>query len=294
MARYLIIHNPISGEGLAARLVPAIADELKAHGHQVDDICPPSKQDATRAAREIDGGYSALISIGGDGTHNSLVNGLAGSAMPMLPVPAGTENVLCKALAIPRDPATIREILESDRIRALDVAYANDHAFLVMSGVGFDASVTREVHQNRRGPIKRWYYYWPALRNWLGYRWPHLEVEVDGEIVAQGAGLAILGNMRLYADGLYVCRSAVPDDGLLDICVFLKGGRWNFMSYLVSARLGRHAQRSDVVYRQGRRIVVRPLEEGVPYQVDGDAVGLAPVEYTLRPKALRMFAGTGG
>jgi len=291
MARYLIIHNPISGAGLAARFVPAIAAELQSRGHHVDSLGPRSKAEAIAAARQVDPACDALISVGGDGTHNTIVNGLVGNAVPMLPVPAGTENVLCRALAIPADPARVREILESGRVRPVDVAFANDHAFLVMSGVGFDASVTREVHQNRRGPIKRCYYYWPSFRNWLGYRWPHLEVEVDGQVVARDAGLAIVGNMRRYADKLFICARALPDDGLLDVCVFTRRGRWNLLSYFLSTKLERHLQRPDVVYRQGRRIVVRPTENGVPYQVDGDAVGLAPVEYTLRPAALRIFVG---
>jgi diacylglycerol kinase family enzyme len=212
-----------------------------------------------------------------------------GRSVPLLPVPAGTENVLAKAVGIPANPQVIREILEAGRIRAMDVGYANGHAFLVMSGVGFDASVTREVHQNRRGPIKRWYYYWPSFRNWLGYRWPHLEVEVDGSRAAQGAALVIVGNMRLYADRLHVCANALPDDGLLDVCVFTRPGRWNLLSYFLSVKLGRHLKRSDVVYRQGARIVVRPEERAVPFQVDGDTVGLAPVEYTVRPKAIQML-----
>ncbi len=292
MARYVIFHNPISGEGLAARLVAELTTELQAHGHQVDELCTGSKEEATAAARDLDPGYEALISVGGDGTHNSIVNGLVDRPVPLLPVPAGTENVLSKGVDVPADPRVIREILEGHRVRSVDVAMANDHAFLVMSGVGLDAAVTAEVHQKRNGPIRRMNYYWPTVKHWLRCRRPHLEVEVDGERVASEAPFLIVGNMRMYADRLHVCARAEPDDGLLDVCVFESPGRLRLVRYFLAARRGRHLEMPDVTYAQGRRIVIRPAEADVPFQVDGDLAGHGVVEYTVRPKALKMFVRT--
>jgi diacylglycerol kinase (ATP) len=166
---------------------------------------------------------------------------------------------------------------------------ANGQAFAVMSGVGFDATVTGEVHARRRGPISRWWYFWPTVKNLCFYKWPHMSVEVDGRTVAEGAAFLVVGNMRMYADRLRICANAVPDDGLLDVCIFTRPGAFHLIGYFLSTRFGRHLQRNDVVYRQGTRIVVRPAEGGVPFQVDGDAVGVAPVEYTVRPQAVQMF-----
>lgn len=262
---------------------------MKAHGHTVEHLETHSREDAIRIAREIDPTIDGLISIGGDGTHNSVINGLMGRPVPLMPVPAGTENVLCKGIAIPADEKIIRTILEAGRTRSIDVGLANGKAFAVMSGVGFDATIAGEVHAKRHGPISRWWYFWPTVRNLCFYRWPHLTVEVDGETVVEGAAFAVVGNMRMYADRLHVCDRAVPDDGLLDICIFTRPGSWRLVSYFLSIRFGRHLRRKDVIYRQGRRIVVRPTEEGIPFQVDGDTVGVAPVEYTVSPRAVRMF-----
>ncbi len=266
-----------------------IGDELKAHGHTVEHLETRSRDDAIRIAREIDPTIDGLISIGGDGTHNSVVNGLMGRPVPLMPVPAGTENVLCKAVGIPADEKVIRRILEAGRTRTLDIGLANGQAFGVMSGVGFDATVTGEVHAKRRGPISRWWYFWPTVKNLFFYRWPHLTIEVDGETVVENAAFTVIGNMRMYADQLHVCDRAEPDDGLLDVCVFVRPGCWRLVSYFLSTRFGRHLKRKDVVYRQGQRIVVRPTEADIPFQLDGDAVGTAPVEYTVQPKAVKMF-----
>jgi YegS/Rv2252/BmrU family lipid kinase len=292
VGRYIIFHNPISGTGRAARLVKTIAAELQSHGHAVDDYCSTSREDAIRAAGEVDTSYDAVLGVGGDGTQNSLVSGLIDRQVPLLPVPAGTENVLCKAIGVPSDPVLIRQLLEAGQVRSLDVGMANEQPFAVMSGVGFDATVTGEVHAKRCGPIKRHYYYWPTLRNLLTYKWPRLTVEVDGRTVADCPAMAIIGNMKLYADRLHICSRATPEDGLLDICIFLKPGALQLVSYFASVKLGTHMKRDDVVYCQSKRIVVRS-DGHTPFQVDGDAVGHTPIEYTVRPKAIRMFVGQG-
>jgi len=289
VARYATFHNPISGSGRAAELVGLITAELRAHGHEVAAFVPRSREEAVEQARSLDESHDALLSVGGDGTHNTIASGLLGRPVPMLPVPAGTENVLCRAIDIPPDPVLIRQTLETGRAIPVDVAMANGHPFLIMSGVGFDAAVTREVHRHRRGPIRRRDYYLPSVRLWWGYRWPHLAIEVDGRTVAENAALAIVGNMRLYADKLHICADATPTDGLLDICVFTKPGRWHLLKYFLLTKAGRHTRCSDVVYRQGKRLVVRPVEGDVPYQVDGDAVAAAPVEYTIQPGGIRLF-----
>ena len=289
MGRYIIFHNPISGEGRAAFFVKGLTAELRQRGHSVDHCCAATRDEAVRAARTVDATYDGVIGVGGDGTLNTLVNGLMGRSVPLMAVPAGTENVLCKALGIPRDPAAIRGLLEAGYTRTIDVGLANDRAFAAMSGVGFDATVTGEVHRRRSGPIKRWYYYWPLAKQLYTYDWPRLTVEVDGQQVASAAGFVIVGNVRLYADKMYICDRAVPDDGLLDVCVFTNCDSLRLFSYFLSVRLGRHLGRSDVAYRQGRRITVRAERAGVPFQVDGDAAGTAPVEYTVRTAAMRMF-----
>lgn len=290
MGRYLIIHNPISGRGRARRRMNDLVDELMDHGHHVEARCSESKEMAIRLAREIDPeAYDGLVSVGGDGTHNSIINGLQGKPVPLLPVPAGTENILSRGIGVSPVASELRRILEYNDVRQIDVGQANGQAFAVMAGVGFDATITGEVHARRSGPINRYYYFWPTLKNLATYRWPKLTVEVDGRVVAEDAAWALVGNMRLYADKLHVCLKAVPNDGLLDVCVFLRSGLLHLVGYAAAVRLGKHLELEDVVYRQGRQIVIRSDKPDTPFQVDGDAVGTAPATFDIRPGALHVF-----
>ncbi len=289
MGKFVLIHNPISGQGRSESITNKLIEVLTAHGHQVEDCRPTSAEDAVRAAQEVDPDTTGVISVGGDGTHNTILNGMLGSSVPLLPVPAGTENILSRALAIPLDPEKIVDILEHGRVREMDVGMANGRAFLIMSGIGFDAGITKEVHEHRHGPINRSNYYWPTFKQLMTYKFPPLRVQMEGHEVAVAAGFLVVGNLAMYADKLNLCDRALPDDGLLDMVIFTKPGRLRLIWSFLLTKFRQNRMMKDIIYLQGRKFTVIADREGIPYQVDGDAMGTAPVQYDIQDKAIRVF-----
>lgn len=289
VARYFVIHNPISGQGRSESITDDICRVLNARGHETVDCRPTSADEAVSQVQKIATDTTGVISVGGDGTHNTIVNGMLGSDIPLLPVPAGTENILSFTLGIPGDAEKIADILEHGRVRQMDVGLANGRAFLIMSGVGFDARITQEVHRHRHGPIHRSNYYWPTFKELMTYDFPPLKVQLEGREVAVAAGFLVIGNLDIYADRLHLCDRALPDDGLLDMVIFTKPGRLRLIWSFLLTKLRQNRMMKDVIYLQGRKFSVTAEREGIPYQVDGDVMGTAPVTYDIRDKAIRVF-----
>ena len=68
--------------------------------------------DASRLAREaVAAGFDLVAAIGGDGTVNETINGLAGSETPLAIIPTGTVNVLAMELGIPLEPPDAVKLL---------------------------------------------------------------------------------------------------------------------------------------------------------------------------------------
>ena len=69
-----------------------------------------------------------VIACGGDGTINEIVNGLAGSQVPMALLPAGTANILAKELGIPWDIPARRAADSGGIVRriALGIAFPTE------------------------------------------------------------------------------------------------------------------------------------------------------------------------
>ena len=55
----------------------------------------------TSPGRRVAGGADAICVLGGDGTVNEVINGIAESGVPLLIAPTGTVNVLALELGMP-------------------------------------------------------------------------------------------------------------------------------------------------------------------------------------------------
>ncbi|MDO3702326.1 diacylglycerol kinase family protein [Micromonospora sp. C28SCA-DRY-2] len=124
---------------------------------------------ATALAREAaEEGVDVVVTLGGDGTVNEVVNGLmtanpptvdpAATPAERLPalatVPGGSTNVFARALGLPREwPEGTSMILEGLRLgrhRTIGLGRADDRYFTFCAGFGIDAAVIHRVERARR------------------------------------------------------------------------------------------------------------------------------------------------
>jgi len=104
------------------------------------------------------GDLDLVITVGGDGIINEVVNGLlaAGSAprTQLATLPGGSANVFARALGLPNDMveagAQLLEGIKQGRSRTIGLGRANDRWFTVNAGVGLDAEVIAAM-ENKRG-----------------------------------------------------------------------------------------------------------------------------------------------
>ncbi len=67
-----------------------------------------------KAKRAVAEGYDAIVVCGGDGTIFDVIQGIAGSDVPLGIIPFGTGNVMAQNLKLPKNPvAAARWILRS-------------------------------------------------------------------------------------------------------------------------------------------------------------------------------------
>jgi diacylglycerol kinase family enzyme len=113
--------------------------------------------------RAVDESVDVVVTLGGDGTVNEVVNGLLyagpGPKVPALAVvPGGSTNVFARALGLPRDAiegtGLILDALQAGRTRAIGLGRADGRYFTFCAGFGLDAEVVRKVERARlRGRI---------------------------------------------------------------------------------------------------------------------------------------------
>ena len=231
---------------------------------------------ATYAAANPD--CALVVGIGGDGTIREVAHGLEGSGTPLLIIPQGTENLLANELGFDERLKTIIRTFEAGYTRPLDLGNANGRCFTSIAGFGFDGEVVRKMSEQRAGHIDHFDYFWPIWRTFWEYQFHPMRVEVDGEEIFDGRGLVFVGNISRYAIGLQILHYADYGDGLLDVCVYKCASQLHLAKHSLLTILKHHANRGDVIYRQGKKILVDSKTRGIQTEIDGDPGPPLPVQ----------------
>jgi len=281
--KILVICNPISGGGRAAKLSGRLRELLERLGHDVDLFLTSAAGDARRRASQATPDVDRIVSVGGDGTLNEVLNGLEDpSRTPLTQLATGTANLLAHDLDLPYDAEGVSRLLEHGTIRRLDLGLVGDRRFLMVVSSGFDAMVTLEAQGNRTGPMNyaRWL---PSIVKVLReYEPPRFTVRVDDRDPIEGQ-LVIVSNVRNYGGLFTLADRAVCDSGFLDVCVLTRAALPGLMRALVSGLTGGLSRTEGVVYVHGTRIGITS-NQPVPVELDGDPFGTTPIQISLQPR----------
>ena len=276
----LIIANPISGLGFGRRNAPLLETQLRENGYEVELFWTTAQGAARAAAEEANADdVSVILCVGGDGTLNEIVNGVGDKRIPVTIFPTGTGNVLAKEYGIPYNVSRVCEMIVHDRTKWLDVGVIGNRRFILFAGAGFDAAVTMSLHRRRTGRISMLSYVSPVLRALVTYRFPEIEVRVDGQF-AGTATCVIVSNVHSYGGPFEFTQQADPTDGLLDVCLMRGRSRWDLVRYMWGGLRRRLLRYEDTKHLRGAVIELDSKSE-VPLQADGDFIGNSPVKIEL-------------
>lgn len=296
----LIFANPIAGKGKGRFLAERIGQSVTAKGYRARiflDRAEGLSEQALYMLPEV----RALVVIGGDGTLRTVVSRIirqcpSRELPPFVVVPMGTANLLARHLGLHWQERTIAEqvaeAISGRKTIQIDAATANGELFLLMAGVGIDAKVVHELDRLRRGPISMVSYALPAALALTAYRYPSIEVQVDGQrVFGPQSGIAMVGNIKEYGTGFPILPFARSDDSLLDLCAMPCGSPPELAELFLHALTGEHTRLEGVVYLKGKQIQITS-ESAVPVQLDGDAAGFTPVDIQLLDRQIPFIVQT--
>jgi diacylglycerol kinase (ATP) len=271
----VILQNPRSGRGHAARVAHDAVERLKSAGHSVTALeAGPASNGPLAAA--LKSAY-ALVIAGGDGTLHHAAPIAAAANVPIYHLPLGTENLFAREFGMDRSPETLLRALDARRIVPIDMATCNGRHFLLMCGIGFDAAVVARLAAKRTGAIRRIDYLVHILGELLTHKPPRLTITADGKpLVTDTQGLAIVANCRQYARNLNPLRHAVMTDGLLDVIFLPCRGRLGVLRWLATITAGKHLTSPKATVARAAHVRITRTPADFPYQLDGEAVNDAP------------------
>jgi diacylglycerol kinase (ATP) len=289
-SRMMAVFNPHSGGGEYRRDLPLILAALRGLGYQVDEHETQGMGDAIRLAQDaVRLGYDVVCAIGGDGTVNETLNGLAGTEVPLAIIPTGTVNVLAMELGIPFEPPDAVRLLETGTVSWIDLGVAGGRHFALMAGVGMDAAAVASLNPVMKKAFKEAAFAVQGFANYLTKEDALIRV-TSAERTVEGY-FAVFGNSSNYGGGFGITPLADMRDGLLDVCVLTDKSFVSTLWYWTAALLNAHMRHPKVEYFRTRRAEVATVEDGkeVLVQTDGEVAGRLPLTCEVVPHALRVI-----
>ena len=299
-----MIVNPAAGMGRAHQLEPRVRATLNAAGVGARVVETRAAGHAEElAASAAASGHDRVVAVGGDGTMQEVVNGLiaidAADRPSLGVVPAGSGNDLSRSLAIPLNPMAALSVALGGHLTPLDLGTARangrERAFVAAGGTGFDADVAHTM----AGPRARWQrgragYFLSTLNVLRRHANRALQVEIDGPDGArriEGRFLFIaFANGPYYGGGMQICPSASISDGVLDVCLVGNISRLGALQQLPGIYRAKHVDHPLVELLRVHRLTITG-EDGTRVHLDGEPLGVLPVEVGVLPGALQVAVG---
>jgi diacylglycerol kinase (ATP) len=271
------------------------------------DVVPLQAGSATelvvRVSAAVAEGLDALVVVGGDGMAHLGTNLVAGTALPLGIVAAGTGNDVARSLGLsvgdlPAAAAAVAAAVRDGTARSVDAVrctaqrdQASPRWFAGVLGAGFDALVNERAN-GWSWPRGRRRYDLAVLRELPVLRPREYVLELDGVRHELAAVLVAVANAPSYGGGLQVCPDALMDDGLLDVLVVGPLSRTRFVRLYPSVFAGRHLGQPEVQVLRAR--VVGVASPGIVGYADGERVGPLPLTCRAVPGALRVLGAAAG
>jgi YegS/Rv2252/BmrU family lipid kinase len=286
-----IIYNPTSGRkgSKRARALARAVQLLEVHGMRCTLVPTTGPGSATeQARREVAVGRDLIIACGGDGTVNEIVNGMAGSEVPLALLPAGTANLLAKELGLPWNIHQAAEYIPRGRVRRIALGKANNRFFVCVAGAGIDAVVIQNFNQDRSAKGMRGLLAVTVegFRQLALYDFPLFRVEAEGETFQ--ASQIMICRSRAMGGPLHITQQASLFSNHFEVLLLPKRSKAYYLASFL-ADLG-HSLPSfpGVRYLITRQLNIHPNEKPVHYEIDGEWIGEIPVDIELVPDALSL------
>ncbi len=230
----------------------------------------------------------AIVSLGGDGTHHYVLNGIVGSEIPLGFIPCGSGNDLAKGLGIPTQARAAAEVLLAGNTRRIDLGRAGNTVYGCIAGAGFDSVVTRYANERVRRLRGPWAYAWSILRCLKSYRPEPLKIVSDVQEFSGDVVFAVVGNNVSYGGGIHLTPRAKLDDGLLDVCVVPYMGKLELLRWVPRAYRGEHLRHPRIIYFQARKVSLSTTSR-LELFGDGEFMQELPATIEIVPSALPVI-----
>jgi YegS/Rv2252/BmrU family lipid kinase len=306
--KWMAIVNPQAGTGKGEKDWGGIYDLLYKSGIKFEVVFTKHREHATTLTKKfIKKGFRKFMVVGGDGTLNEVVNGIftqkdtPSDELLLAMIPVGTGNDWCRTFDIPFNYKKAVKLIRDGNTFIQDVGKVSFYSsstlkrryFINVAGMGYDAIVAAKTNKDKEhGKGGTLTYLKNLMSSLLFYKYSDTQIRIkdqDETCKCQAFSLSI-GIGKYNGGGMKQLPQAIPDDGLFDITLVKKLGKFTVIKEIKNLYDGSFVNHPKVQTFRGKSISVESTP-AINLEVDGESLGHSPFEFEIIHKGLRIVAG---
>jgi diacylglycerol kinase (ATP) len=289
--------NPASANGATGKRWPELVHRANMLGLSGETLFSERSGHLIELARgAVEGGAKLVVAVGGDGTLNEVVNGIAGRDVELATIPLGTGMDFVRTYGIPTKFDDAVRVALNGTTRTIDAGRVNyrtwdgeeaERWFANVGSVGMSGAVAQRANGMSKALGGKATFFYALTRVFL--EWENTDVTVtldDGEHRGRMHDV-VVANGVWHGGGMKLAPDASPDDGLFDVILIGDIGKIDFLTTAPKIYKGRHVAHRKVEVVRSKRVAVDAAER-LPIEVEGEQVGTTPAVFEVVPGALRV------
>ncbi|HUY44632.1 MAG TPA: diacylglycerol kinase family protein [Streptosporangiaceae bacterium] len=293
--------NPAASNGAAGKRWPELAHRAARLGLQGETLFSERPGHLIELARgAVDAGARLVVAVGGDGTLNEVVNGIAGRDVELATIPLGTGMDFVRSHGIPSKFDDAVRVAAGGNTRTIDAGrvryrtWAGEEAerfFANVGSVGMSGAVAQRANGMSKALGGRATFFYALTRVFFEWENTDVTVRLDGAERHGRMHDVIVANGIWHGGGMMLAPQAQPDDGLFDVVLIGDIGKVDFLTTAPKLYKGKHISHPKVEVLRTARVEVDAAEH-LPIEVEGEQIGTTPAAFEIVPGALRLRVPT--
>lgn len=274
--KYVFIINPASGKTDYDKIKQNIMKTLENENYEIYETKAP--KEATEIASRFKNEENTIVySVGGDGTLNEVVNGIAKGKCKLGIIPTGSGNDFYR---------TLKEA-QTENVR-LDLGKVNGRYFINIASVGMDAETCNNANKIKSKIKLHSSYYLALIHTFLTFKSKSLKLKIDKNVYAGDYIIAAICNGKYYGGGFKIASVASFDDNQFDIYLVSKASKFKLIKILLALLKSEHEKYNEVRKYTGKNITITS-ENNLIVNIDGEITISKNIEIEMIEDALIIY-----
>lgn len=305
---WYIIINPEAGSKKTQADWPGIRKILESYDFDMECVITEYQNHATELVKNAiqDLGFSNIISVGGDGTLNEVINGvflqdrLNPDKVTVGVISVGTGNDWVRMHNIPQDYHEQIKVIMKNNTFMHDVGIVSYlqhdveklHYFVNIAGMGFDAFVAKKTNiAKQKGGAGAFTYLFNLIKCLFQFTYNYMEIDKDDKRIFAGNVFTMsIGICKYNGNGMMQLPFAIADDGLFDVTVIRKASRWKIVKNIKNLYDGSFIKMKEVETFTGEQFTITAVpQKSVFLETDGETLGHSPLLFKILPRAAKFI-----